>query len=204
MQVGVPPDSPDGGPASRRTAPSPRARRGHIAYPVPDARPWIGLSALASAGLSTRPSAPSRVDVVGAPIVPLEPPAVLAPPRPAHEVALERLEALLASGLLARNETGVFVERLMDEVLRDYLTARFALSAGTRTTRELVKDLLGVSLPGLDVALVESLLADTDLVKFAKATNRARSRACDGDARARAHRGHARRRHGREHEGRAR
>ena len=100
---------------------------------------------------------------------PPPPPVPLAPPRPPHEVALERLEALLSSGLLSRGETGVFVERLMDEVLRDYLAARFALHAEARTTRELVAELLSVSVPGLDVKLVEELLHDADLVKFAKA-----------------------------------
>jgi hypothetical protein len=72
--------------------------------------------------------------------------------------------------LLQRGETGVFVERLMDEVLRDYIAARFALPAGARTTRELVKELLGVAVLGLDVGLIEGLLADADLVKFAKAS----------------------------------
>ena len=153
--------------ASNRGKVCERTVRFSIAYPVPDARPWIALSALLSAGLlyaAVRAAARRRRLVVAK-----APPVPIAPPRPAHEVALERLEALLATGMLARGETGVFVERLMDEVLRDYLTARFGLSAGTRTTRELVKDLLGISWPGLDVVLVESLLADADLVKFAKA-----------------------------------
>ncbi len=172
VRVTVPPDPPDAGPA---TAPGPDGQpqvvlapaASTIAYPVPDARPWIALSALLSAGVlyaAVRAAARRRRL-----IVPKAPPVPIAPPRPAHEVALERLEALLATGMLARGETAVFVERLMDEVLRDYLTARFGLSAGTRTTRELVKDLLGISWPGLDVLLVESLLADADLVKFAKA-----------------------------------
>lgn len=139
-----------------------------IAYAVPDERPWIVLGGLAGAGvLVALARLVNRWRRARRPAVPAVPPP---PPRPAHEVALERLEALLQSGLLQRGETAIFVERLMDEVLRDYLTARFALSAGTRTTRELVKDLLGVAVVGLDVALVEGLLADADLVKFAKAS----------------------------------
>jgi hypothetical protein len=172
VKVTVPPEPPDPGPA---TAPGPDGQpqvvlapaASTIAYPVPDARPWIVLSALLSAEMlyaAVRAAARRRRLVQ-----PKAPPVPIAPPRPAHEIALERLEALLATGMLARGETAVFVERLMDEVLRDYLTARFGLSAGTRTTRELVKDLLGISWAGLDVVLVESLLADADLVKFAKA-----------------------------------
>ncbi len=139
-----------------------------IAYAVPDARPFVVLGAFAGAGLLfflVRLFARRRKAT--APATPAVPPP---PPRPAHEVALERLEALLASGLLQRGETAEFVERLMDEVLRDYISARFQMTAGTRTTRELVKDLLGVAVLGLDVSLVESLLADADLVKFAKAS----------------------------------
>lgn len=175
VKVTVPPDPPDAGPGAPST-PGPDGQAqvalapaaGSIAYPVPDARPWVALSALLSAGLLYGlVRAVARRRKLAAPRAM---PVPVAPPRPAHEIALERLEALLASGLLARGETAVFVERLMDEVLRDYITARFALSAGTRTTRELVKDLLGVSVAGLDVALVEGLLADADLVKFAKAT----------------------------------
>ncbi len=167
VKVIVLPEPPDAGPAvTKEGAVVLEPAAGTIAYPVPDTRPFIALASLLAAGLlyAAARTIARRRRLRPAPLVPLP------PPRPAHEVALERLEALLRSGLLARGETAVFVERLMDEVLRDYVTARFSLSAGTRTTRELVKDLLGVSVPGLDVALVETLLIDTDLVKFAKAT----------------------------------
>jgi hypothetical protein len=139
-----------------------------MAYAVPDYRPYYVGGALVGGGalfFLVRWLLRRRRDMMPPP-----PPPPPPPPRPAHEIALERLEALLASGLLQRGETATFVERLMDEVLRDYIAARFTLPAGTRTTRELVKELLGVTVPGLDVKLVESLLADADLVKFAKAT----------------------------------
>lgn len=161
---------PDAGPSS----PSPpgtlvlEAHAPAIAYAVPDSRPYLIVGAFAAAGLLFAVVRYfQRRRKAHVPATPTAPPP---PPRPAHETALERLEALLASGLLQRGETALFVERLMDEVLRDYITARFSLSAGTRTTRELVKDLLGVAVVGLDVALVEGLLADADLVKFAKAS----------------------------------
>jgi hypothetical protein len=138
----------------------------NIQYTVPDTRPWVLLSTTAVAGLLyafVRWRLGKRS---------LALPTVVEPPkkaRPAHERALEHLDALLAAGLLARGETAVFVERLMDEVLREYVQGRFGLPAGSRTTRELVAELLGISVPGLDVKLVETLLADADLVKFARA-----------------------------------
>lgn len=170
VRVVVPPDAPppDGGPAPQPGQVMLEAAAPVIAYAVPDDRPWIvagSLAGLAAVALLARWVLRRRR--ARQPIAPAVPPP---PPRPAHEVALERLDALLASGLLQRGETATFVERLMDEVLRDYLSARFALPAGTRTTRELVKDLLGIAVTGLDVALVESLLADADLVKFARAS----------------------------------
>ncbi|MBI1945378.1 MAG: hypothetical protein HYS27_06765 [Deltaproteobacteria bacterium] len=141
---------------------------GSIAYRVADARPWIAAGAVAGVALAVLAGrAALKRRRARRPAPPAPPPP---PPRPAHEVALERLAALLAAGLLARGETAIFVERLMDEVLRDYLSARFALVAETRTTRELVAELLSVSMPGLDVKLVEELLGDADLVKFAKAS----------------------------------
>lgn len=169
VRVEVEPEAPppDGGPVDpTRVELEPHA--GALAYAVPDSRPWVALAAFASSGaLFALVRWAQRRRRLRAPPVPLVPPP---PPRPAHEIALERLDALLASGLLQKGETATFVERLMDEVLRDYITARFALEAGTRTTRELVKDLLGVAVAGLDVALVESLLADADLIKFARAS----------------------------------
>ena len=60
------------------------------------------------------------------------------------------------------------VARIADEVLRDYLAGRFALAAGTRTTKEIVGDLLGVVSTHLDIGLVEKVGQDADLVKFAR------------------------------------
>ncbi len=88
---------------------------------------------------------------------------------PAHELALARLEALLAEGLLQRGEVSVFVPRLMDEVLRSYLEDRFEVRAEAETTRELCENLLSVSAPGLDVTLIEGILSTADLIKFARA-----------------------------------
>jgi hypothetical protein len=158
---------PDGGPIPPGQVPLESAAS-VIAYAVPDERPWVALGTLTITGLALAIArAVQRRLRKRAPAAPAAPPP---PPRPAHEIALERLEALLASGLLQQGDTAPFVERLMDEVLRDYIAARFELPAGARTTRELVKELLSVTVAGLDVALVDELLKDADLVKFAKAS----------------------------------
>jgi hypothetical protein len=135
-----------------------------ITYRVRDDRPWYLLAALAIVAVAVvvvRFVARRRPVLVK----PGPPPP---PPRPAHEVALERLDALMP--LLQRDEITLFVEKLMDEVLRDYLALRFSLDAGTRTTREIVGDLLGVAASGLDIGLVDRVGQDADLIKFARAT----------------------------------
>lgn len=150
-----------------------------IVYRVRDDRPWYALAVLVvvafvvAVGRWLARRRPVRV-------APGPPPP---PPRPAHEVALERLDALMP--LLQRDEVSLFVEKLMDEVLRDYLALRFALDAGTRTTREIVGDLLGVAAFGLDVGLVERVGQDADLIKFARATlSREQAHAMAGRVRA--------------------
>ena len=102
--------------------------------------------------------------------VAVEPKTPPPPKRPPHEVALERLDALLAEGLLARGEVNPFITRLMDEVLREFLEERFAVAAGRRTTRELMESLLDTSAQGLDVPGTRAVLEQADLVKFARAT----------------------------------
>lgn len=135
-----------------------------LTFRVRDDRPWIALALLLLTAVVVviarwwlrRARAVQRAK---------GPPPI--PPRPAHEIALERLDALLP--LLQRGEVTIFVEKMMDEVLRDYLAGRFALAAGTRTTREIVTDLLAVTTTNLDVNLVEEVGKDADLVKFARA-----------------------------------
>jgi hypothetical protein len=158
------PDPTDGGVPDGAMQLEPAA--GVILYRVDDPRPWALLALLVvvvvvivvvRAAIRARPLA--------APVVVGPPPP---PPRPAHEVALERLDALMP--VLAAGDVTGFVERLMDEVLRDYLAGRFALAAGTRTTKEIVTDLLSIAAVNLDVALVERVGQDADLVKFARAS----------------------------------
>lgn len=90
-----------------------------------------------------------------------------APPRPAHEVALERLDALAR---LDRTDPET-VHRLhfeLSEVVRIYVEARFGLNATDLTTEEIVVAL--PRLPGLEgdtACRLRRFLVDTDRVKFA-------------------------------------
>jgi len=156
------PDPTDGGTPDGALALEPAA--GTILYRVDDPRPFALLALFVIvivAIVLVRAAIGARSLTV--PVVAGPPPP---PPRPAHEVALERLDALMP--MLSQGEVSTFVERVMDEVLRDYLAGRFALAAGTRTTKEIVTDVLSVPAVGLDVALIEAVGRDADLVKFAR------------------------------------
>ena len=158
------PDPTDGG--SPDGALVIEAAAGTILYRVDDPRPWALLALLIVVTVviaAMRAAIAARQ--VEAPVQKGPPPP---PPRPAHEVAVERLDALMP--MLASGEVTVFVEKVMDEVLRDYLAARFALAAGTRTTKEIVTDLLSMAAVGLDIGLIERVGQDADLVKFARAS----------------------------------
>lgn len=165
VQANAASPSPTDGDVSQNLAEAERL----LSFDVLDARPLVGAGALALAGVAF--ALYRWLDRRRRALLARRPKAD-APPareRPAHVIALERLEALLREGLLPRGEVTPFVQRLMDEVLRDYLERRYRVRAGRRTTSELAADLLSVSAPGLDLDVVRGLLDDADLVKFARA-----------------------------------
>ncbi len=92
------------------------------------------------------------------------------PPRPAHEVALERLDRLGAS-LASTSDLRPFVFEL-SEIIREYLGGRFGFESLELTTEELVLKLrrrVSVEdMPGLVLGEVEGWLSGCDLVKFAR------------------------------------
>jgi hypothetical protein len=89
------------------------------------------------------------------------------PPRPAHEVALERLEALGRSGRVERGELkAYFVE--LSEILRDWAGARYGFDSLELTMDELMLELSKRDTRGLQAKRFETLLTRADLVKFAK------------------------------------
>ena len=88
--------------------------------------------------------------------------------KPAHEIAYERLQALVREDLVKAGRIKEFYERISD-ILRHYIEHRFRLRAPERTTEEFLielqyTDVLGES----DKGGVGEFLKHCDLVKFAK------------------------------------
>lgn len=93
----------------------------------------------------------------------------LAPPvRPAHEMAYEELDALLAEDLVSHGEVKLFYQRVTG-ILRKYIERRFGLRAPERTTEEFLNELrqTAVLSEGLK-KLLGTFLRHCDLVKFAQ------------------------------------
>jgi hypothetical protein len=92
-----------------------------------------------------------------------------APPRPAHEVAMEKLDRL--GGLLAEGgDLRPFYFEL-SEAIREYLGGRFGFESLEMTTEELVAAMRRVPLEsarGVVGSEIEGWLSSCDLVKFAK------------------------------------
>jgi oxygen tolerance protein BatD len=94
-------------------------------------------------------------------------PAPVVPKRPAHEIAYEELERLLASDRLARGAIKEFYIELA-EIVRRYLEACYGIDTFERTTGEIVDALLAARVSVKPVAMTGDLLQACDLVKFAK------------------------------------
>lgn len=105
----------------------------------------------------------------------------LPPERPAHEIAIEKLDRIVADDLLRQNRYHEYFDRVTDTV-REYLGNRFGFFALDLTSRELLEELRDRPTPGLDHGLLGRMLSEADLVKFAKAraTDEMASRAIDG------------------------
>jgi hypothetical protein len=86
---------------------------------------------------------------------------------PPHEVAIQELEALLASGLLEQNRIKEFYFEL-SEIVRRYLGRRFQIYTLERTTTEIMEQLEKLFLSESAFGMISSFLNDTDLVKFAR------------------------------------
>lgn len=95
--------------------------------------------------------------------------------RTAHEIALERLDALMARGLLVpgRERFKAFFDGA-SAVLREYIEDRFHLHAPERTTEEFLRDArAALVLSEDDVEALGRFLNQCDLIKFAKHAPRA-------------------------------
>ena len=100
-------------------------------------------------------------DTAGEPIV------IRTPARPPHEIALEALDALEASGRLERGQVKDY-HILVSSILRTYVEHRFGVDALELTTTEVLD---GLRHAAVDASFSEGLgrfLERCDLVKFAK------------------------------------
>jgi len=89
------------------------------------------------------------------------------PQRPAHEIALQRLDELRRQGLHERAEWKPFYFAVT-EIIREYLGARYGFDSLEMTTTELLAALQARGLGLADHGLIETWCATCDLVKFAK------------------------------------
>jgi len=87
---------------------------------------------------------------------------------PAHEIAYERLRALIAEELIKSGRVKEFYERISN-ILRHYIEDRFDLRAPERTTEEFLAELQWTdSLSAPDKQCLAEFLQHCDLVKFAR------------------------------------
>lgn len=89
------------------------------------------------------------------------------PPRPAHEIALEKLDRLGQYGFLEDADNRPFYFAV-SEVIREYLGARYGFDSLELTTDELVDELRRKAGRELLLGEIQGWLAACDLVKFAK------------------------------------
>ncbi len=92
-----------------------------------------------------------------------------APPRPAHLIAFERLEALRARGIPAETEENQRFAFELSEILREYFGNRYHFYSLEMTTTELLARLSELAPAGVGPAELEDFFEFLDLVKFAKA-----------------------------------
>jgi hypothetical protein len=89
------------------------------------------------------------------------------PPRPAHEIALEKLDRLGQYGFLEDADNRPFYFAV-SEVIREYLGGRFGFDSLELTTDELIEELRRAAGRELILGEISGWLAACDLVKFAK------------------------------------
>jgi hypothetical protein len=88
--------------------------------------------------------------------------------KPAHELAYERLRALVKEDLVTAGRIKEFYERISN-ILRHYIEHRFSLRAPERTTEEFLAELANTDvLAAADKERLGEFLEYCDLVKFAK------------------------------------
>jgi hypothetical protein len=90
------------------------------------------------------------------------------PPRPAHELALEELEALKQKNLIEKGQVRLHYFEL-SEIFRRYLERRFFFPAVESTTEEIIREFRKRSILNQQTrSIAQVFLKNTDRVKFAK------------------------------------
>lgn len=94
---------------------------------------------------------------------------IIEPIIPAHEIALEKLEALRQSSSWKTGNSKEFQEKLTF-IIREYLENKYKVPALESTTSEIVKSLNEISFDANYLPSLKNILQIADLVKFAKAS----------------------------------
>ncbi len=89
------------------------------------------------------------------------------PKRPAHEIALEKLEELRSKKLWQNDQTKKFYIELSD-IIREYIEFRFDVLALEMTTDETIHGLKRIGLEDDKITPLRKMLVLADLAKFAK------------------------------------
>lgn len=138
------------------------APRKDVAAPPPDYRSWALMAGGAVGGVVL-------LAIVGALAVRRLVRREAPPSRPAHEVALERLQRLLDGDLLDRGRIELFLSEVTD-ILRHYIEDRFSIHAPAQTTDEFLDEVRrGDAMTVEQSAEIGAFLRRCDLVKFARA-----------------------------------
>ena len=88
---------------------------------------------------------------------------------PAHIVALRKLDKYRGDKFWAPEKQKIFYSGVTD-ALREYMDARYGVSAMEKTTAEIFKELKGTDIPAEYFTDLKSLFERADFVKFAKHT----------------------------------
>ncbi len=94
--------------------------------------------------------------------------AYIPPPRPAHEVAFEKLQFLEGEKYWQQGEVKKYYSELTN-IVREYLEGRYNILALESTTDEILQDLKEEEFEGELWNKLKDMLQTADLVKFAKA-----------------------------------
>jgi len=92
---------------------------------------------------------------------------VVTPPRPAHEIALEELDRLRDQRLYQAGRVKDYYVAL-SEIIRRYIEAQFKIPAMESTSFQLLRDVEAAIRDGNLRSVLQNLLEDADLAKFAK------------------------------------